>query len=74
MPCGDGTGPAWAQGAGVGCGRGFGGGRGFGYGRRMGFAAGSRVCQLPVEEQKKLLEQRKAEIEAQLKELEASKG
>ncbi|MDD5317887.1 MAG: DUF5320 domain-containing protein [Candidatus ainarchaeum sp.] len=61
MPNGDGTGPVWAKGAGWGC------------GRRFGYGAGApRACirTVPLEERRKLLGQRKAEIEAELKAIE----
>jgi len=64
MPNGDGTGPAWAKGMSFGC------------GRRMGFGsanAGTCIRRLPADERKRLLEERKAEIEGELKVIEASK-
>jgi len=64
MPNGDGTGPAWSSGMGFGC------------GRRLGRGMGGGKClrTLSVEERRKLLEQRKAEIEAEIKALGSSEA
>jgi len=58
LPFGDGTGPACC-------------GRGRGFGKTGGRYGGECVRKLPVEERRKLLEQRKTELEAELKALEA---
>ena len=76
MPRGDRTGPLGqgpATGRGLGpCGRGLARGRGFGRGYGRGFAWRAPNYQKPLtrEEDRKLLEAEKAEIEQELKELE----
>ncbi len=63
MPGGDGTGPWWAQGRGWGC---LGSRRGF-YWRRFLDEQTFEPITLTKEEQKKILEQEKTDLELELK-------